>query len=134
MIVLDTHIWHWWINQIPEKLSPATLALIEEADEVGISAISCFEMAWLVRHGRIDLSMSFEHWFSEVKNSTGIQILPVTAQIAIQPAVLPEHHKDPQDRIIISTALMYNAHLLSYDSAFSAYREIDGRLIGKNSF
>lgn len=43
----------------------------------------------------------------------------------------PEHHKDPQDRIIISTALIHNARLLSYDLAFSAYRELDGHLIGK---
>lgn len=131
MIVLDTHIWHWWVNQIPEKLSPAILNLIEETEEVAISAISCFEMAWLVRHGRIDLSMSFEKWFSEVETSTGIQILPVTAKIGIQAATLPEHHRDLQDRIIISTALTHNASLLSYDSAFSAYLEIGERLIGK---
>jgi len=131
MIVLGTHIWHWWVNQIPETLSPAILALIEETEEVSISAISCFEMAWLVRHGRIDLGTSFEQWFSEVETSTGIQILPVTAQIGIQAAALPEHHKDPQDRIIISTALIHNACLLSYDSAFSAYLEIGERLIEK---
>lgn len=64
MILLDTHIWHWWINQIPGRLSPATIDLIEEADEVGVSAISCFEMAWLVRHGRIELDLSFEEWLS----------------------------------------------------------------------
>ena len=95
MIVLDTHIWHWWINQIPGKLPTTTFDLIEETDEVGISAISCFEMAWLVRHGRIDLDMPFEQWSSEVENSTGIQILPVTARIGVQAAALPEHHKDP---------------------------------------
>ena len=63
-------------------------------------------MAWLVRHGRIDLDMPFEHWFSEVENNTDIQILPVTAQIGIQAVALPEHRKDPQDRIIIATALV----------------------------
>lgn len=52
MIVLDTHIWHWWVNQIPGKLSPATIALIEESADISVSAISCFEMAWLVRRGR----------------------------------------------------------------------------------
>lgn len=46
MIVLDTHIWHWWTNQIAGRLGDATVALIEEAEEVGVSAISCFEMAW----------------------------------------------------------------------------------------
>lgn len=128
MIVLDTHIWHWWVNQIPEKLSSKIIDLIEETDEVAISAISCFEMAWLVRHQRIDLGMSFEQWFNEIENSTAIQILPVTARIGIQAVALPEHHKDPQDRIIIATALVYNAHLLSFDAAFPAYRELDGRL------
>ena len=113
MIVLDTHIWHWWINQIPGKLSLEIITLIEEADEIAVSAISCFEMAWLVRHGRIDLDMPFELWFSEVESSADVRILPVTAQIGIQAVALPEHHKDPQDRIIIATALAYNAHLLN---------------------
>jgi PIN domain nuclease of toxin-antitoxin system len=131
MIVLDTHIWHWWINQIPGKLSLEIITLIEETDEIAVSAISCFEMAWLVRHNRIDLDMPFEHWFSEVEKNTDIQILPVTAQIGIQAVALLEHHKDPQDRIIISTALLYDAQLLSFDTAFSAYRELDGRLIGR---
>ena len=87
-------------------------------------------MAWLVRHGRIDLDMPFELWFSEVESSSDVRILPVTARIGIQAVALPEHHKDPQDRIIIATALAYNAHLLSFDTAFPAHRELDGRLIG----
>lgn len=104
-------------------MSPEIIALIEEADEVSVSAISCFEMAWLVHHGRIDLNMPFEYWFSQIEYNTDIQILPVTAQIGIRAVTLPEHHKDPQDRIIIATALFYDARLLSFDSAFSAYRE-----------
>jgi PIN domain nuclease of toxin-antitoxin system len=51
MIVLDTHIWHWWTNQIDGKLNVAQIALIEEAEWIGVSAISCFEMAWLHTHG-----------------------------------------------------------------------------------
>lgn len=76
--------------------------------------------------------MSFDHWFSQIEYSTDIRILPVTAQIGIQAVALPEHHKDPQDRIIIATALIYDARLLSFDSAFSAYRELDSRLLGHN--
>lgn len=132
MILLDTHIWHWWINQIPDKLSPEVIALIEEADDVSVSAISCFEMAWLVHHGRIDLNMSFDDWFNKIEHNTDIRILPVTAQIGIQAVKLPEHHKDPQDRIIIATALSHNARLISFDSAFPAYRELDGHLLGRN--
>lgn len=129
MIVLDTHIWHWWINQIPGKLTAPTKMLIEETDEVGVSAISCFEMAWLVRHGRIDLGMPFDHWLKHVEEANIHQFLPVTPWISARAVALPEHHKDPQDRIIIATALQGNAHLISDDAQFSCYRELDGLLI-----
>ncbi|CAG7857354.1 hypothetical protein MCAMS1_02145 [biofilm metagenome] len=105
MLVLDTHIWHWWVNQIPGKLTANILGLIAESEVVAVSAISYFELAWLVRHGRIEMDMAFDDWLREVESSSGIQILPVTSQIATLAVHLPEHHKDPQDRIIIATAL-----------------------------
>jgi PIN domain nuclease of toxin-antitoxin system len=131
VLVLDTHILYWWVNQITGKFSSDILDLISETEVVAVSAISCFEMAWLVRHGRIEMDMSFEDWLSEVEMNSNIQILPVTAQIATKAVHLPEHHKDPQDRIIIATALQYNAKLLSFDSVFSSYQELDGYLICK---
>jgi PIN domain nuclease of toxin-antitoxin system len=131
MIVLDTHIWHWWINQIDGRLSAATTALIEEADEVAVSAISCFEMAWLHSHGRIDLGMSVDDWLSEVEASQTVMFVPVTPRIAARAVTLPEHHKDPQDRMIIATALAYRARLLSFDEHFPAYQELNGLLVGR---
>ena len=56
MIVLDTHIWLWWINADQMRLQSAWTARIESAEPVGVSAISCFEVAWLAHHGRIDLA------------------------------------------------------------------------------
>ncbi len=129
MIVLDTHIWHWWINQIPGHLSDADKTLIECADVVAVSAISCFEMAWLASHGRIDLDMSFEAWLNLVESAEIVRFLPVTPRIAAAAVALPEYHKDPQDRIIIATALHHGAKLMSFDSQFPKYRELDGCLL-----
>lgn len=55
----------------------------------------------------------------------------MTAEIARRAVDLPEHHRDPQDRIIIATALQENAQLISFDTAFPIYVELDGRLIGR---
>ena len=132
MIILDTHIWHWWTNQIPGHLSPATIDLIEQADEIGVSAISCFEMAWLVRHGRIELDLPFDDWLQQVEEANIVRFLPVTHRIGARAVTLPEHHKDPQDRLIIATALDCNAHLLSFDGHFPSYLELDGLLISVN--
>ena len=76
MILLDTHIWYWWTNQIPGKLPPALVDLIENADEVVVSIISCFEMAWLVRHGRIELDVGLDEGFAEVEASKSFGIFP----------------------------------------------------------
>ena len=129
MIVLGTHIWHWWTNQIDGRFTSGQIALIEEADEIAVSAISCFEMAWLHTHGRIDLGMPFEDWLSEVEASATVVFLPVTPWIAARAVALPEHHKDPQDRLIIATALVHQAHLMSFDGHFPAYQELAGCLI-----
>lgn len=129
MIILDTHVWHWWTNQIPGRLSERLITVIEEADVLAVSAISCFEMAWLVRHGSIDLGMEIDDWFAEVASSGTVRYLPVTETIARRAVALPEHHKDPQDRIIIATALVHDAMLISLDRIFPAYDALRGRLI-----
>jgi PIN domain nuclease of toxin-antitoxin system len=129
MLVLDTHIWLWWINATPGKLPVNLLARIEQEETVAVSAISCFEIEWLARHGRIELDISLDDWFSSALSETGIITLPITCEIARCAASLPEHHKDPQDRIIIATALLQQAHLISADRQFVNYEEVRHLLI-----
>ena len=65
MIVIDTHIWYWWIHK-PERLSEAqTNAIDEEHDGiVGVSAISCWEVAKRVEYGKMQLSRPIGQWLS----------------------------------------------------------------------
>ena len=51
MIILDTHIWLWWVNENIDLIGQIRNDLIQSADIVAISAISCFEVAWLDAHG-----------------------------------------------------------------------------------
>jgi len=52
MNILDTHIWLWWVNADAELLAAARSKQIELCNFVAVSAISCFEVSWLARHGR----------------------------------------------------------------------------------
>jgi PIN domain nuclease of toxin-antitoxin system len=133
MILLDTHIWHWWTNQIPDRLPASLIDRIERAESVAISAISVFEMAWLVRHKRVDLGMAFHEWLQLVRDQSDIDILPVNAEIAEIAVALPEHHKDPQDRLIIASALHHGLSLVSFDQAFEQYEVLAGRLINRKT-
>jgi PIN domain nuclease of toxin-antitoxin system len=129
MIVLDTHIWLWWIAGDYSSIGEKRIEILENEDIVAVSAISCFEVAWLESHKRIELNVKKEEWFDLALDGSGIIMLPVTPEIACIAVELPEHHSDPQDRIIIATSLACNALLLSSDKKFSLYKELKDILI-----
>lgn len=129
MIILDTHVWLWWVNQDLNLLKPTWLEHIEQAEQVGVSAISLFEVAWLEQHNRIQLPCDRLTWFTKALSGSGIQLIPISPEIADQAVSLYEHHSDPQDRIIIATALIHNALLLSADGKFKLYTELSEKLI-----
>ncbi|HYU36017.1 MAG TPA: type II toxin-antitoxin system VapC family toxin [Thermoanaerobaculia bacterium] len=130
MIVLDTHIWIWWLTLDGKPLKQSWRDAIGNAEAVGVSAISCFEAAWLVRHGRVEIPVALDAWFEAALGGSGIRLLPITPRVAQLAVELPEHHRDPQDRLIIATAIVNDAQLISADSHFPAYEELAGRLIG----
>ena len=129
MIILDTHIWLWWVNENIDLLGQVRNELIQRADIVAVSAISCFEIAWLDAHRHIVLPCNRTIWFEKALEGSGINLLPITPMIASIAVDLPEHHSDPQDRIIIATTLSHDAQLMSSDSKFPRYNEIVDRLV-----
>ena len=129
MLVLDTHIWIWWINQTPKRLPIEIVKLIEQTELVAISAISCFEVTWLSDHERIHLEIPVQEWIYQATEDAQIFCLPISCKIASLAAALPEHHKDPQDRIIIATAITHETQLVSADNKFDEYQEIRELLI-----
>ena len=75
------------------------------------------------------MEISLGDWFSSSFSETGMICMPITGEIARLAASLPEHHKDPQDRLIIATSILNNALLISADKQFSLYNEISQLLI-----
>ena len=128
MLILDTHALYWWVNRTPEKLGQGQIDAIEMAETLAVSAMTCWEMTWLVAHGRIILQLPISDWLNQVEGN-GVAIISVSRSIAERAASLPEHHKDPVDRIIIATAVEHQAQLLSVDKRFPDYQELRGLLV-----
>ncbi|MGQ0592980.1 MAG: type II toxin-antitoxin system VapC family toxin [Gammaproteobacteria bacterium] len=129
MIVLDTHIWLMWIIHGEADLSPEIAAALQKESRIGVSAISSFEVAHLLKRRRIELPLPLNDWLREALEPSGIDSLPVTSEIAANSVNLVKHHKDPADRIIIATAITYDAKLASLDATFRLYTELGNRLI-----
>lgn len=130
MIILDTHIWVRWLCN--DTTLPKTLVkMIEKAPKLSVSAISCWEVAYLARRGRLELVLPLQEWLQVALEPSGVSVIPLEADIARLAAELPDHHRDPADRFIIATALRHQAEIMTFDSKFMAYQEIKHLLIKK---
>jgi PIN domain nuclease of toxin-antitoxin system len=129
VIVLDTHIWFWLMTQEFGRFPTHWRDAIETAQTVGVSAISCYEVTLAYQRGRLELPCPPDQWFNEALDPSGIILLPLTPKIACRAVELSAIHRDPFDRLIIATALSYDARLASVDSLFPQYPELQGCLM-----
>jgi PIN domain nuclease of toxin-antitoxin system len=127
LILLDTHIWLWWLSDSPQLTAAAARTLEEaEPDSLAISAISFWEVANKAAAGGLDLGKPVWEWVEEALLAPTINIEPITARIAVEAALLPgDFHKDPADRLIVATARVMGVPLLSMDRKITAYQHVD---------
>lgn len=123
MIVVDTHALLWWIAH-PTELSPAAHAAIIASDQLGVAAISVWEIAFLTQRGRILRNADLENWFVELFELPGTALLPITPSIAIRAASL-EQLRDPADSLIVATALEHHAPLVTKDARIRDANVVD---------
>lgn len=122
MIVLDTHIWIWWVND-SSRLTEQYKQWIQDYQPqgLGISIISCWEVAKLVEKNRLVLSIPVDEWLKTALAYPGIQLLDLTVPIVVQSTQLSGFHNDPADQIIVATAKVYDRFLLTADSKILNY-------------
>jgi PIN domain nuclease of toxin-antitoxin system len=113
VIVLDTHAWFWLVAS-PDRLSERAVMAIDAADQIGVSAISCWEIAMLAEKKRIEMDRPTRQWLDDALASTGTVLLTLDPAVAALAARLPLHG-DPADRLIVATAITASAELLTKD-------------------
>ncbi|MGH8070814.1 MAG: type II toxin-antitoxin system VapC family toxin [Candidatus Entotheonellia bacterium] len=126
MILLDTHIWVWWVDD-NQQLVDRPRHLIQDNVRSGleVSAISCWEVAKLVQYGRLELACPLEEWMEQALAYPGVQLIELTPRIAIESTKLPgSFHRDPADQIIVATARVYDIPLLTVDSRILQYPHV----------
>jgi PIN domain nuclease of toxin-antitoxin system len=126
MIVLDTHIWIWWVHGDPQLTEIQTKFLEEhEGDGLGVSIISCWEVAKLVERGRLDLPCQVSAWLDQALRYPGIELLDLTTPIVVDSTQLPSgFHNDPADQMIVSTARIFGCPLLTADQKILSYPHV----------
>jgi len=119
-ILLDTHVYLWWLQDHP-NLSAAARTKIVAATDVYVSSASIWEAAIKVGIGKLEVDI--DQLVAEIDNS-GFRELPVSARHAAMVTRLPDIHRDPFDRILVAQALCEPLRLLTADSILSGYSEL----------
>ena len=117
--LLDTHILVLWVSS-PELLSPAQRHALDAASgafPVMVSDISLWEIATLVSLGRLALDRPLREWLERAAAPPLVRRLGISPAVAAAVADLPDtFHRDPADRIIVATARVMGAALLTSDA------------------
>jgi PIN domain nuclease of toxin-antitoxin system len=123
VIVLDTHIWVWWVHndaRLTDKLRENIQS--HEDEGLGVSSFSCWEVAKLVELKRLTLHCPIDEWLATALRYPGVQLLALTPEIVVESTRLPgEFHRDPADQIIVATARIHECPLLTVDDKILKY-------------
>jgi PIN domain nuclease of toxin-antitoxin system len=120
-LLLDAHILLWALYE-PERLADRTRnAITLESNELFVSLATLWEIANKAATHRLPLAgSSLEHIIERIEE-LGVVFLPLLQSEIVAAAMLPRHHADPFDRILIAQAKAYSLTLVTVDTDIMLY-------------
>ncbi len=127
MILLDTHIWIWWVAQDPALPEAGKQLILEnQPTGMGVSIISCWEVAKKVEVGKLVLDRGIREWIDGALSYPGVTLIGLTPEIVVESTRLPgSFHRDPADQMIVATARVLGVPLLTSDERMRAYEGVE---------
>lgn len=120
-VLLDTHAFLWWIANDPQ-LSDRARAVMEDANhQLFLSAASGWEIAIKTYLGKLKLPDDLQGFVAEQLRINAIQVLPIQMAHALHLTTLPDHHRDPFDRMLVAQSQMEQLPILTIDPQIAKY-------------
>jgi PIN domain nuclease of toxin-antitoxin system len=120
-LLLDAHTLIWAVDN-PVKLGRQAAASLEDpANELLLSAGTIWEIAIKVGLKKLAVSQPFREWMARAIADLGVKLLPITVEAADAQIALPNHHRDPFDRLLVAQSQTEGAVLVSADAVFDRY-------------
>ena len=120
-ILLDTHVFLWWISDSPRLSAFAREAIADERNEVVFSVVSGWEIVIKAGVGKLELPDTPEKFLTEQISRNDVEVLPMYLRHALRVRALPDHHRDPFDRLLVAQAAVEGVPLVSADPEVSRY-------------
>ncbi|HWZ58943.1 MAG TPA: type II toxin-antitoxin system VapC family toxin [Gemmatimonadaceae bacterium] len=131
-LLIDTHIWLWYLNAVEDAISAGALAFLRKsASDAGllVSDMSVWELGTKAAKGKLTLHPSVTSWIDRAARAPGIAFAPVDRDILLASTQLPGAiHGDPVDRILVASAIAADIPLVTADRAILEYADATGAL------
>lgn len=122
-LLLDTHTLLWLVDGNPSLSAPARTALMDPANDLFVSVASIWELAIkttkpnqpLILNNPLDIYLA--KWLPVYQ----LAVLPILQAHALELLTLPDHHRDPFDRILIAQARQEDMAVVTADGKFADY-------------
>jgi len=123
--LLDTHVWVWALEE-PEKLGSKARSILQDLDNVRLlSAISALEIARLIYFGKLHFSRPLSDWLHASMRALMATAIDLTPAVAVEAYSLPgQLHQDPADRILVASARLSSAILVTADKRLLNYKHV----------
>ena len=124
-VLLDTHMWVWWLTPASPltRVERAALDAAAEMRGLGLPAISMWEAQVLHSKGRLELPMPFAEWLMRATDERMLSVLPLDRDVVLALDALPPGFQgDPADRLIVATARAHALPLATRDAAIRRTR------------
>jgi PIN domain nuclease of toxin-antitoxin system len=119
--LLDTHTFVW-LDSASVNLSSKVHSIIADSNNMLLlSLTSIWEMQIKLQTGKLRLRASLPEIIKDQQQKNRIEILPTTLDHILYLSNLPDHHREPFDRMLIAQANIEQIPILSRDSQFAAY-------------
>jgi len=119
--LIDTQILIWHINGANELPKKIKMILDDRKNNFYISVASIWEIVIKLNYGKLELNCSFDELY-EILETYIYEILPINEEHLKSYLTLPIIHKDPFDRMLISTSLAENLQLITSDEEIHKYK------------
>lgn len=120
-LLLDTHAFIWWITNSPRLSAVARAAVLSAEGTVFVSAATGWEIAIKAALGKIDLLDNPAVLIPEQIDLHGFSVLPIDMRHALHVGLLPPHHRDPFDRILVAQSLVEGLPIVTADPLIALY-------------
>lgn len=120
-LLLDTHVFLWWVADARQLSKPARACIADGQNTLYWSAASSWEVAIKYALGRLKLSKPPDRFIPAELVKNRVESLPIVDAHALRAGLLPPHHEDPFDRMLVAQAQVEGMVLLTNDPLLSRY-------------